>query len=121
MLEGFEGTLSPGERCVHRSKLLYGQVCIALGQIEAARQLLTDGFARSQQNFGIGDILTTAFQTTLAEVYLERREIELATSYLSLEFATPKSGRSDLCAITARIVMAKAFISRDHWIKQSLS
>ena len=100
-------SLRPGERCWHRAKLLSGQVCIALGEIEAARQLLTDGFATSQHTFGIGDILTTEFQMTLAEVYIKRREPEIAKTYLSPELTITKSGRSDICAITARTLAAK--------------
>ena len=92
---------------MHRLKLLYGQVCIALGEIEAARQLPTDGFATTQQTFGVGDVLTVEFQTTLAKVYIERREIELAISYLSSVEIHENSGRSDFCAITAEILRAK--------------
>ena len=94
---------------MHRLKLLYGQLCIALGEIEAARQLLTDGFATSQQTFGIGDVLTMEFQMTLAEVYIERREIELAKTYLSPDLTLTKSGRSDICAISAGTLVAKVF------------
>ena len=100
-------TLRPGERCKHRLKLLYGQICIALGEIEAARQLLTDGFATSQHTFGIGDVLTTEFQMTLAEIYIKRRETESAKTYLSPELTIRKPGRSDICAITARTLAAK--------------
>ena len=108
MLEGDKSKeLRPDERCVHWLKLLYGQVCIALGEIEAARQLLTDGFATSRQTFGTGDVLTMEFQMRLGEVYIERREIELALTYLSPELITTQSGRSDLCAITARALGAR--------------
>ncbi|KAK0515354.1 hypothetical protein JMJ35_002733 [Cladonia borealis] len=95
--------LRPGERCMPRLKLLYGQVCITLGKIEAARQLLTDGFATSQHTFGIDDVLTTEFQTTLAEVYLERREGQAAFTHLA---SALESGRS---TITARTLVAKVF------------
>ena len=109
MLEGGEfKTLRPDERCVLWLELLCGQVRIVQGEIEAARQLLTDGFATSQQTFGTGDVLTMEFQMTLAEVYIERREIELAVSYLSPAVTTEKSGRSALCAITAQTLVAKA-------------
>ena len=102
MLEGdLFKELRPDEHCVHRLKLLYGQFCIALGEIETARQLLTDGFATSRQTFGTGDILTMEFQTSLAEVYIERRDIELANTYLNPLIAT-RSGRSDICDIAAR-------------------
>ena len=101
MLEGARfKELKPDERCVHRLKLLYGQVCIALGEIEAARQLLTDGFAISRQTFGTGDVLTMEFQTRLAEVYIERREIKLAITYLN-PLATPRPGKIDICDIAA--------------------
>ena len=107
MLEGdpFE-ELRPNERCVHRLKLLYGQFCIALGEIEAARELLTDGFATSRQTFGTGDILTKEFQTSLAEVYIERRDVELAVTYLNPLIAT-RSGRSNICDITARALRVR--------------
>ena len=108
MPEVFElKTLLPGERNLHRLQILYGQIYIRLGEIEAARQILTDGFVTSQQTFGTSDVLTMEFQTTLAEVYIERRELDLATSYLSPESATAKSGRSDYCAITAQTLKAK--------------
>ena len=86
---------------------MYGQVCIVLGEIEAARQLLADGFATSQHTFGLDDVLTTDFQMTLAEVYIKRREPELAKAYLSPELTITRSGRSDICAITARTLAAK--------------
>ena len=101
-------TLRPGERCVQWLELLYGQVCIALGEFEAARQLLNDGFAISEQTFGTNDVLTLEFQTTLAEVCIARGETELAISYLSPAVMTEKPGRSDLCAITARTLKARA-------------
>ena len=109
MLEGIDlKMLRPGERCVHRLKLLCGQVCIMLGEIEAARQLLTDGYATSQHTFGIGDVLTMEFQTRLAEVYIGRREIEVAMTYLGkFGLYKYKSGRSDICAITAQNLVAK--------------
>ena len=108
MLEGDElKTLKPDERCVLWLELLCGRVCIVRGEIEAARQILTDGFETSQQTFGTGDVLTMEFQMTLVEVYIERREIELATSYLSLELVTAQPGRSDIWAITGRTLMAK--------------
>ena len=107
MLEGgIFKELRPDERCVHRLKLLYGQVCIALGKIEAARQLLTDGFATSRQTFGTGDVLTMEFQTRLAEVYIERGEFNLAIAYLNPLTAT-RSGRSGFCNITARALTTK--------------
>ena len=86
---------------------MYGQVCIVLGEIEAARQLLADGFATSQHTFGLDDVLTTDFQMTLAEVYVKRREPELAKAYLSPELTITRSGRSEICAITARTLAAK--------------
>ena len=86
MLEGAKfKSLRPDERCIHRLKLLYGQVRIALGEIEAARQLLIDGFATSRQTFGADDVLTLEFQTSLLEVCIERREVGLALAYLSPE------------------------------------
>ena len=78
-----------------------------LGEAEAARQLLTDGYATSQHSFGMGDVLTMEFQTRLAEVYIERREIEVAWPYLELGSYKYKSGRSDICAITAQRLVAK--------------
>ena len=105
--EGELKTLRPDERCVLWLQLLFGQVCIALGDIEAARQLLADGFETSRQTFGTSDVLTMEFQTTLAEVYIHRGEIELATTYLNPELATTKSGRSDICAMTAQTLVAK--------------
>ncbi len=110
MLEGDElKTLRPDERCVLWLELLCGQVCIVRGEIEAAQQLLTDGFATSQQAFGTGDVLTMEFQTMLAEVYFERREIELAIPHIVLnpELVAAISGRSDIFAITAITLAAK--------------
>ena len=105
MLEGDSiKDLRPDERCILRLRLLYGQVCIALGEIEAARQLLTDGFATSQQAFGTGDVLTMEFQLRLAEIYTERREIKLALTYLN-PFAATSFGRTDICDITAAALM----------------
>ena len=119
MLEGGEfKTLRPDERCVLWLELLCGQVCIVQGEIEAARQLLTDGFATSQQTFGTGDVLTIEFQTALAEVYIERREIKLAISYLNIELAFSyiefelagaEIGKRDICEITALTLAAKVF------------
>ena len=106
MLE--KGPLRPEERCMQWLELLHGQLCIALGEVEAARQLLTDGFAISQQTFGKSDILTMEFQATLAEVCIRRGEYELALSYLSPAVITEKPGRSDICAITARALKAQA-------------
>ena len=116
MLEGGNlKTLRPDERCVLWLEHLCGQVCIALGEIEAARQLLTDGFETSRQTFGTGDVLTMEFQTRLAEVYIERGEIQSAFTYLSRELVTTHSGRSEICAIPARILMAKLSYIAGSW------
>ena len=98
-LEGDElKTQMPRERYAYRLKLLVGQICIALGEIETARQILTDGFEASQQTFGTCDVLTMEFRMSLAEVYIKRRD--------RLEIID-KSVRIDFCAITARSLRAK--------------